>query len=125
MTHCESCDSPPYFQYLLVPTNHPICKAMLINQVLVDSVLRTNYLIIILTFNIIVIYKTSSQWTRGVRYIYWLKLVVKLATLYNRFVYLMEMFRLAVSLCTKYYIFKGYIAIYNLVIIIEVVIKNI
>jgi hypothetical protein len=51
MAHCESCDSPPYFQHLLVPTNHPICKAMLINQVLVDSVLRTNYLIIILTYH--------------------------------------------------------------------------
>jgi hypothetical protein len=49
MTHCESCDSPPYFQHLLVPTNHPIYKVMLINQVLVDSVLRTNYLIITLT----------------------------------------------------------------------------
>jgi hypothetical protein len=49
MTHCESCDSPPYFQHLPAPPNHPICKAMLINQVLVDSVLRTNYLIIILT----------------------------------------------------------------------------
>ena len=49
MTHCESCDSPPYFQHLPAPTNHPICKAMLINQVLVDSVLRTNYLTIILT----------------------------------------------------------------------------
>jgi hypothetical protein len=49
MTHCESCDSPPYFQHLPAPTNHPICKAMLINQVLVDSVLRTNYLMIILT----------------------------------------------------------------------------
>jgi hypothetical protein len=44
MTHCESCDSPPYFQHLLVPTNHPIYKVMLINQVLVDSILRTNYL---------------------------------------------------------------------------------
>ena len=49
MTHYKSCDSPPYFQHLLAPTNHPIYKAMLINQVLVDSVLRTNYLIIILT----------------------------------------------------------------------------
>jgi hypothetical protein len=49
MTHYESCDSPPYFQHLLAPTNHPIYKAMLINQILVDSVLRTNYLIIILT----------------------------------------------------------------------------
>ena len=44
MTHCESCDSPPYFQHLPAPTNHPIYKAMLINQVLVDSILRTNYL---------------------------------------------------------------------------------
>jgi len=49
MTYCELCDSPPYFQHLLAPTNHPIYKEMLINQVLVDSVLRTNYLIIILT----------------------------------------------------------------------------
>ena len=40
----ESHDSPPYFQHLLVPTSYPICKTMLINQVLVDSVLRTNYL---------------------------------------------------------------------------------
>jgi hypothetical protein len=48
MTHCESCDSPPYFQHLPAPTNYPICKAMLINQVLIDSVLRTIYLIIIL-----------------------------------------------------------------------------
>jgi hypothetical protein len=37
------------FQHLPAPTNHPICKAVLINQVLVDSVLRTNYLTIILT----------------------------------------------------------------------------
>jgi hypothetical protein len=49
MTHCESCNSPPYFQHLPAPTNHPICKAMLINQVLVDSVLRTNYLTLLLT----------------------------------------------------------------------------
>jgi hypothetical protein len=49
MTHYKLCDSPPYFQHLPAPTNHPIYKAMLINQVLVDSVLRTNYLIIILT----------------------------------------------------------------------------
>jgi hypothetical protein len=51
MTHCESCDSPPYFQHLPAPTNHPICKAMLINQVLVDSVLRTNYLTLLLTLS--------------------------------------------------------------------------
>jgi hypothetical protein len=40
----ESHGSPPYFQHLLAPTSHPIYKVMLINQVLVDSVLRTNYL---------------------------------------------------------------------------------
>jgi hypothetical protein len=40
----ESHDSPPYFQHLLAPTNHLIYKVMLINQVLVDSILRTNYL---------------------------------------------------------------------------------
>ena len=45
----ESHDSPPYFQHLLVPTSYPICKTMLINQVLVDSVLRTNYLTLLLT----------------------------------------------------------------------------
>jgi hypothetical protein len=50
MTHCELYDSPPYFQHLLAPTNHPICKPMLINQVLVDSVLRTNYLTPTLSF---------------------------------------------------------------------------
>ena len=49
MTHCELYNSPPYFQHLSAPINYPIYKAMLINQVLVDSVLRTNYLIIILT----------------------------------------------------------------------------
>jgi hypothetical protein len=49
MTHCELYDSPPYFQHLPARTNHPICKAMLINQVLVDFILRTNYLMIILT----------------------------------------------------------------------------
>jgi hypothetical protein len=49
MTHRESCDSPPYFQHLPAPTNHLICKAMLINQILVDFILRTNYLTIILT----------------------------------------------------------------------------
>jgi hypothetical protein len=49
MTHCELCDSPLYFQHLPVLTNHPICKAMLINQVLVDSILRTNYLTLLLT----------------------------------------------------------------------------
>ena len=46
----ESHDSPPYFQHLLVPTSYPICKTMLINQVLVDSVLRTNYLTLLLTY---------------------------------------------------------------------------
>jgi hypothetical protein len=54
MTHCESCDSPPYFQHLPAPTNHPICKAMLINQVLVDYILRTNYLTL-----------TDGKWTGG------------------------------------------------------------
>jgi hypothetical protein len=47
----ESHDSPPYFQHLLVPTSYPICKTMLINQVLVDSVLRTNYLTLLLTLS--------------------------------------------------------------------------
>jgi len=37
----------------------------------------------------------------------------------------MEVFYLAVSLCIKYRIFEGYIAIYDLAIIIEVIIKNI
>jgi hypothetical protein len=55
MTHCESCDSPPYFQHLLAPTNHPICKPMLINQVLIDSVLRTNYLILTKIINKLII----------------------------------------------------------------------
>jgi hypothetical protein len=45
----ESHDSPPYFQHRLVPTSYPICKTMLINQVLVDSVLRTNYLTLTLS----------------------------------------------------------------------------
>jgi hypothetical protein len=49
MTYCESCDSPPYFQHLPAPTNYPIYKAMLINQVLIDSILRTNYLTLLLT----------------------------------------------------------------------------
>ena len=40
----ESHDSPPYFQHLLASTCHPIYKVILINQVLVDSILRTNYL---------------------------------------------------------------------------------
>jgi hypothetical protein len=69
MTHCESCDSPPYFQHLLAPTNHPICKPMLINQVLVDSVLRTNYLIIILT-SIRAgdeLHERELQWSHSVR----------------------------------------------------------
>jgi hypothetical protein len=61
MTHCESCDSPPYFQHLLAPTNHPICKAMLINQVLVDSVLRTNYLMIILTCILLGLFNRGYQ----------------------------------------------------------------
>jgi hypothetical protein len=38
---------------------------------------------------------------------------------------LIEVFYLVISLCTKYRIFKGYVAIYDLTIIIEVVIKNI
>jgi hypothetical protein len=45
----ESHNSPLYFQHLLVPISYPICKTMLINQVLVDSVLRTNYLTLLLT----------------------------------------------------------------------------
>jgi hypothetical protein len=45
----ESHDSPPYFQHLLISTSYPIYKTMLINQVLVDSILRTNYLTLLLT----------------------------------------------------------------------------
>jgi hypothetical protein len=44
MTHYESYDSPPYFHHFLAPTNYPIYKVILINQVLVDSILHTNYL---------------------------------------------------------------------------------
>jgi hypothetical protein len=40
----ELYDSPPYFQHLLTPINHPISKVMLINQVLIDFILRINYL---------------------------------------------------------------------------------
>jgi hypothetical protein len=38
---------------------------------------------------------------------------------------LMEVFYLTVSLCIKYRILKGYIAIYDLVVVIEVMIENI
>jgi hypothetical protein len=49
-TITESHDSPPYFQYLLAPTNYLIYNVVLINQVLIDSVLRTNYLMLLLTY---------------------------------------------------------------------------
>jgi hypothetical protein len=37
----------------------------------------------------------------------------------------MEVFCLVISLCPEYYIFKEYVVIYDLVIIIEVVVKHI
>jgi hypothetical protein len=37
----------------------------------------------------------------------------------------MQVFGLAVSLCTEYHILKGYVAIYNIFVVVEIVVEYI
>jgi hypothetical protein len=75
--------------------------------------------------NIITIRKASSYWVRGVRHIYSLKIGINLVVAYNRFISLVKMLCLVISFITKYYILKGYITIYNVFIVVEIIIKYI
>jgi hypothetical protein len=75
--------------------------------------------------DIITIRKTSSHWARRVGHIHGLKININLVITYNRFISLVKMLPLAISLIAKHYILKGDVAIYNVFIIIEIIIKDI
>jgi hypothetical protein len=75
--------------------------------------------------NIIIVRKASSYWARGVRHIYSFKTSIDLVITYNGFMSLVKILRLAISLIAKHCILKGDVAVYNIFIVIEIIIKDI
>jgi hypothetical protein len=75
--------------------------------------------------DIIIVRKASSYWARGVRYIYSFKTSIDLVIAYNGFISLVKMLRLVISLIAKHRILKGDVAVYNIFIIVEIIIKDI
>jgi hypothetical protein len=75
--------------------------------------------------DITTIRQASSYWARGVRYIHGFKSGIDLVVAYNRFISLVKMLCLAISLTAKYRILKEDVAVYNIFIVIEIIIKDI
>jgi hypothetical protein len=75
--------------------------------------------------NITTIRKASSYWARGVRHIYGFKTSIDLVVTYNRFISLVKILCLAISLTAKHYILEGDVAVYNIFIVVEIMIKDI
>ena len=75
--------------------------------------------------DIITVRKASSYWARGVGYIHSFKTSIDLVIAYNGFISLVKMLRLAISLIAKHRILKEDVAVYNIFIIIEIIIKDI
>jgi hypothetical protein len=67
--------------------------------------------------------KASSYWARGVRHIYGFKTSIDLVIIYNIAMGLVKILGLGVSLVAKDGIFEGDVAIYNILVIVEVVVK--
>ena len=75
--------------------------------------------------DITTIRKASSHWARGVGHIYGFKIGIDLVIAYNGFMSLVKMLCLAISLIAKHRILKGDVTIYNVLIVIEIVVKDI
>jgi hypothetical protein len=75
--------------------------------------------------NITTIRKASSYWARGVGHIYGFKTRIDLVVTYNRFISLVKILCLAISLTAKHYILEGDVAVYNIFIVVEIMIKDI
>jgi len=69
--------------------------------------------------------KASSYWARGVGHIYGLKIGINLIVTYNGFMSLVKMLSLTISLIAKYRILKGDVAVYDIRIVVELMIKDI
>jgi hypothetical protein len=76
-------------------------------------------------FDFIIIRKSSSHQTRWIRYIYSFKIGIDLTVAYDGFMSLVKMLCLAISLTAKHCILEGDVAIYDVLIIVEIVIKDI
>lgn len=75
--------------------------------------------------DIITVRKASSYWARGVGHIHGFKIGINLVIAYNGFMSLIKMLCLAISLIAKHYILDGDIAIYNVLVVIEIIVKDI
>jgi hypothetical protein len=75
--------------------------------------------------DITTIRKASSYWARGVGHIHSFKTSIDLVVAYNGFMSLVKMLRLAISLTAKHRILKGDVAVYNIFIVVEIIIKDI
>ena len=69
--------------------------------------------------------KASSHWARGVGHIHGLKTGIDLVIAYDGFMSLVKMLPLAISLTAKHRILEGDVAIHNVFIVVEIVIKDI
>jgi hypothetical protein len=67
--------------------------------------------------------KASFHWARGVGYIYGFKTGIDLVVVYDIAMGLVKMLGLGVSLVAKDGIFEGDVAIYNVLVVVEVVVK--
>jgi hypothetical protein len=76
-------------------------------------------------FDFTIIRKSSSHQTRWIRHIHGFKIGIDLTIAYNGFISLVKMLCLAISLTAKHRILEGDVAIYDVFIVVEIVIKDI
>jgi hypothetical protein len=69
--------------------------------------------------------KASSYWARGVGHIHGFKTGINLVVAYNGFISLVKMLCLAISLTVKHCILEGDVAVYDIFIVVEIIIKDI
>jgi hypothetical protein len=74
--------------------------------------------------DIITVRKASSYWARRIGHIYGLKISINLVITYNRFMSLVKILLLVISLAAKHRILKGHVAVYD-IRIIEFMIKDV
>jgi hypothetical protein len=75
--------------------------------------------------DITTIRKASSYWARRIGHIYGLKISINLVVTHDGFMSLVKMLLLAISLIAKHRILKGHVAVYNIRIVIEFIIKDV
>jgi hypothetical protein len=69
--------------------------------------------------------KASSYWARRIGHIYGLKININLVVTHNGFMSLVKILLLAISLTVKHRILKGHVAVYDIRIVIEFMIKDV